>query len=194
MRYESVDDVRLRLHRSVVAFKGNPVHVDEVIDKNTVQVSNLLNGETQVARVSDLDLGPSSIPLGYVHAYGELFLTMRKPCRRYKQGLTQENFHVKRVLLGNNKDAKPVRGLNPTSRSVARTMKGDFADIGDAFQSVRKGEKKIVAFNREWAIAEQEGDLCLVYRGEVVGFAGATSVKLNPERAYLKESLELCLK
>lgn len=190
MFYESADDVRLRLHRSIVAYKGTPVMVDEVLGKSAVSITEILTGNEHKVMVKDLDLSPSSLPLGYVSVEGKVYLTSRKPCRKYKQGLTQENFHAREVFgdkMGRNM-------LSVTNRAVARTMTGQFADIGTAFTRVRKGESKIVPFSREWAVADHEEELCILYRGEVVGFVGDTFVRLNPERAYLKESLELCLK
>ena len=192
MKYESVDDVKLRLHRSVVGYKGHPVHVDEVAGINDVIVTNLVSGGSERAKVSDLDLDPSHLPLGYVMADDRVFLTSRKPCRKYKQGLTNENFHAKEVLQEREREGR--LNLSVTSRYVAKTMMGEFPDIGTAFQLVRTGQKRIVPFNREWAVADTEGDICVVYRGEVVGYAGNTSVLLLPERAYLKESFELCIK
>jgi hypothetical protein len=190
--YESTDDVRLRLQRSIVAYKGAPVHVDEALSKTVVQVTSILTGDTFKALVKDLDLRPSSLPLGYVTVEDKVYLTSRKPCRKYKQGLTQENFHYREVL--GKAGLAPRGGLSVTNRAVARTMTGVFADIGEAFSDVRKGVKKVVPFSREWAVADCEDELCLMYRGEVVGYAGDVSVRLLPERYYLKESLELCLK
>lgn len=194
MRYESAEDVKLRLHRSIVGLKGQPVHVDEVLSRTMVQVSYILTGDTERVEVKDLDLSPRSLPLGYVSVDDRVFLTSRKPCRRYKQGLTMENFHVKEVLTKPaGRIARPRPDLSPTNRAVARTMVGQFCDVGSAFQLVRTGTSRIVPFNREWAVADSDGELCVLYRGETVGYVTASSVKLLPERAYLKESLELCL-
>lgn len=84
--------------------------------------------------------------------------------------------------------------MSPFSKSVAKTIVGDFPDIGEAFQAVRSGASKIVPFHREWAVADKEDELCLMYRGDVVGYVGDQSVKLMPERFYLQEVLALCLK
>lgn len=199
MKYESEQDVALRLRHSVVMYEHRPVLVSEVISKDTVQVTDIISGEEDNVRVTHLDLQPSSAKLGYVVAgNGTVFVAMRKPCRRYKQGLTQENL-VSRLALNEPRiDPRGVpraaRGLAFNCRQIGETILGHFDDIGDAFAKVRAGVEKIVPFHRDWAIADHEDELSLVYRGEVVGYVGNSSVKLLPERFYLKECLELCLK
>lgn len=194
MRYESADDVRLRLHRTVVAHNGKPVMVDEVLGINEVAITYLDTGKNARVPVDTLDLDPSHLPLGYVTAEdGKVYLTSRKPCRKYKQGLNNENFHCREVLGKAGLGApRPRLAISPSSQSVVKTMMGKFEDIGTAFQSVRKGKSKLIPFSREWAVGDN-GDLCVIYRGEVVGYVTDTAVRLLPERAYLKESLQLCL-
>lgn len=193
MRYESTRDVELRLRHSVVMYQGRPVMVMNVEDVNSVIVEDILEGEAKRVKVSDLDLQPSSAPLGYVLAGDNVFMAMRKPVRKFKQGLTQENMIVRPVSFKRRDEPLRGRGVHFGSREVAKTMIGDFPDIGKAFQDVRSGRMSIVPFSRDWAVADVEDDLSIVFRGEVVGYATDNSVKLLPERFYLKESLELCL-
>ena len=80
--------------------------------------------------------------------------------------------------------------INPTSKALAHTIMGIFPSVGEAFQSVRTGKYKVCPFSREWAVASFKDDLCIVYRGEIVGYVGDDFIKLLPERFYLKESLE----
>lgn len=193
MRYESTRDVELRLRHSVVMYQGRPVMVMNVEDINSVIVEDILEGEAKRVKVSDLDLQPASAPLGYVLAGDNVFMAMRKPVRKFKQGLTQENMIVRPVSFKRRDEPLRGRGVHFGSKEVAKTMIGDFPDIGKAFQDVRSGRMSIVPFSRDWAVADVEDDLSIVFRGEVVGYATDNSVKLLPERFYLKESLEICL-
>lgn len=193
MRYESTRDVELRLRHSVVMYQGRPVMVMNIEDVNSVIVEDILEGEAKRVKVSDLDLQPASAPLGYVLSGENVFMAMRKPVRKFKQGLTQENMIVRPVSFGRRVEALRGRGVHFGSKEVAKTMIGDFPDIGKAFQDVRSGRMSIVPFSRDWAVADVEDDLSIVFRGEVVGYATDNSVKLLPERFYLKESLEICL-
>lgn len=206
MNYESQDDVRLRLGGSVVGYQGHPVKVEEVVDRQRVLVTDLVTGNTNTVKWQDLNLEPSALPLGYVQMDDDtLALVTRRPCRRYKQGLTSENIHAVRVLgrrLGRAELEVPMgpaggRGniaISPTQRQLVNTMMGKFTEIGTAFQKVRNEDARVQAFSKDWAVGREDGDLCIIYRGEVVGFATDNSIRLKPERSYLKESLELCLK
>lgn len=185
MYYESANDVQLRLRHSVVRFGGQPVVVEEVGGKEMVGITNILTGERLTANVSKLDLTP--VPLGYMLHGKSLYYVMRKPTRKYKQGLCGENVMFKLV----SGDEVPV---SYCGKSIGKTIAGDYPSIEEAFNLVRKGKAKAIPFSREWAVAEREDELCILYRGETVGFVGDTFVSILPERAYLKESLELCLK
>lgn len=219
MKYESADDVRLRLSGTVVAYQGKPVQVGDVVDKNSVSIQYLQGGNTAVVKWADLDLEPSSLPLGYVQVDDNtLVLCSRRPTRRYKQGLTMENLHAMRVLKpqrgrrGGREEHAPMaepaprratvrhpaggRGdypMSPTSDALVKTMMGRFTEVSTAFQKVRTGRAEVQAFSKDWAVGKDDGEMCLVFRGEVVGFVTDTTVRLKPERGYLKESLQLCL-
>lgn len=211
MRYESERDVKLRLENSVVMWERRPVIVTAAESLEMVIVQDILTERNSRVRLEALDLSPASAPLGYtVSDTGRVLFAMRKPSRRFKQGLTQENFFAFNALekpsdrefaemfaaAGRAPRAARMVGdaIHPFSKSIARTIMGQFPDIGEAFQSVRKGQKNIVPFHREWAVGEKHDDLCLFYRGDVVGYVGDGSVKLLPEKFYLKECLELCLR
>lgn len=191
MRYESEADVKTRLYHTVVIHKQRPCLVVGVEDKNTVVVSDLETDKHSKALVADLDLDPSHAPLGYVIDGEDVYMAMRKPVRRYKQGLNNENLVLKNVL--DEPPARRMGRLNFASKAIGKTMLGQFPDVGEAFQKVRKQEARIVPFHRDWAVGVHEGEACLVFRGEVVGYVLDESVKLLPERFYLRESLEVAL-
>lgn len=197
MRYETERDVDMRLRNSVVMWENRPVVVQSVDNKDVVIVQDILTERASRVRVEALDLSPSSARLGYVIAEnGTVYFAMRKPTRKFKQGLTPENFTAFNALeKPANKSILEMRtDLHPFTKGVAKTIMGAFPEIGDAFQQVRKGQKRIVPFSREWAIADKEDELCLLYRGDIVGYVGKDSVSLLPDKFFLKESLELCLK
>lgn len=191
MRYESEQDVKTRLGNSVVMHNGRPVYVIGTESKEVVIVQDLETEKHSKVKVAALDLDPSHAPLGYVtDDYGDVYVAMRKPARRYKQGLTGENLVLKSVLKD---DGARRRMIHFASKNIGRTMLGKFEDVGDAFQKTRSGEVKVSPFHRDWAVGVDEGELALLFRGNVVGFVLDTSVKLLPECFYLKESLEVAL-
>ncbi len=190
MRYESEQDVKTRLQHSVVMYKKRPMLVIGVEDKNTLVVQDLLTERAETAPIGEVDLDPSHAPLGYIMEGEDVYLAMRKPVRRYKQGLNQENLLVKPVLKA---EGRRMGRINFHSKSIGRAMLGQYPSVEDAFQSARNRTSELVPFSRDWAVGTHDEELSLVFRGEVVGFVLDESVKLLPERFYLKESLEVAL-
>lgn len=202
MRYESDKDIELRLNGSVVMYEKRPVLVQGVMGKGVVRITDIISDQNKDVKVSSLDLSPSSMPLGYVLSEGKLFFAQRRPVRKFKQGLTRDNMFVFDALeKPNDKEMLAIiRGggmrpnIHPASATFARAILGEYPDVGTAFSTVRAGKAKALPFSREWAVADKDDELCLLFRGDVVGYVGANSVKLNREHFYLKEALELCLK
>lgn len=180
MRYESIADVKLRLSNSLVRVKDRPVIVMDAHPGGVVSVRDVEDIVLNV-KVKDLELTP--VPLGFVNQDGQLLYVMRKPTRRYKQGLTRENIHAIDVFTG-----KEV-GLNLHSVALSDTIRGVYPSVGDCFTAVREGAQKALAFSREWAVALMKDELSILHKGVVVGYVGDKSVMLNPEKYFLKESL-----
>lgn len=180
MLYESANDINQRLTGSVVRYKGEPVLVGEVVGaKGHVSITHLYTDENERVLYTDLDLTP--VPLGNTFVNGNVAFIQRKPARKWKQGLSNDNMNVKSFV--------PVRGLRNTSDAVIRTIKGEYPSIEDAFQKVRSGEYQGCPFSREWAVVMYDGDLSIVHRGEIVGYVTDKTIKLMPEKYYLQESL-----
>lgn len=180
MRYESEADVKLRLGSSLVRKGETPVYIKGVESINKVIVYDPIKRETDFAKVSDLNLTP--VPLGYVERDGEVLYVTRKPTRKYKQGLTQENMVAKDVLSGR------LVALRIDDRGLSKAILGQYPSIEQSFQQCRDGAD-IVPFSREWAVANYKGELCVMHKGSVVGYVGDDNVMLSPDKYFLKESL-----
>lgn len=182
MRYETVADVKLRLNASVVRVKERPVLVLDANDNGTVSVYVIDTGDRIYVKVKDLELKP--VPLGYVNSReAGLIYCMRKPTRRYKQGLTNENLVATDVYSG-----QEIR-INLKSEELSYTIQGKFPSIEECFTKVREGVTKALAFTREWAVAHIKDELSILYKGSVVGYVGDNAIMLNPDKYFLKESL-----
>lgn len=180
MRYETQEDVNLRLNKSLVRKGDVPVYVQAVEDRETVVVHNCFTGRKEKLSVAELNLTP--VPLGYFITDDEVCYASRKPTRRYKQGLTNENV---RVLTAFNKRAIAV---SMNDKGLCKAIMGHYPSIEEAFQRCREGAD-IVPFSREWAVANYKDELCVMYKCEVVGYVGDNNVMLLPEKYFLKESL-----
>lgn len=191
MRYETEGDVKARLYNTVVMYKKRPVLITGVEDAETVVVQDLLTERHSEVPLKDVDLEPSHAPLGYVMHGEDVYLAMRKPSRKFKQGLTGENLIVRAVLQKGPQRAQRVR-FNYASKAIGRAILGEYPSIEDAFQKARQGAST-VPYHRDWAVGTHDDELSLIFRGEIVGYVLDNSVKLLPERFYLKESLEVSL-
>lgn len=180
MRYESEADVKLRLGNSLVRKGATPVYIKGVESINKVIVYDPIKRETDYAKVSDLNLTP--VPLGYVESAGDVLYVTRKPTRKYKQGLTQENMVAKDVLSGR------LVALRIDDKGLSKAILGQYPSIEEAFQQCREGSG-IVPFSREWAVANYKEELCVMHKGGVVGYVGDDNIMLSPDKYFLKESL-----
>lgn len=180
MRYESENDINLRLKGSLVRKGNEPVLVEDAIGNNKVAVYNCFTGNKEKVGIEDLDLTP--VPLGFVLTKNGLSYVSRKPTRKYKQGLTQENMRSVDVLEG------VENRVRLHDESMINAIMGVYPSVEEAFQRCRNGEK-VVPFSRHWAVANHKDELCVFHKTEVVGYVGDNSVVLSPDKYYLKESL-----
>lgn len=180
MKYENGADVKMRLEGSVVRYKGQPVYVIST-SGDKCKILLLDTDEETLVLYTSLDLSP--VPLGFVCTGKAMAYVERRPVRRFKQGLTKDNMFVK--------DAPwPVARISNTDKCLANTISGKYPSIEEAFQDVREGKRIAVPFSREWGVAKYDGDLCIVHRGDIVGYVTDNVVRLLPEKHFLKESLE----
>jgi hypothetical protein len=156
----------------------------------------IMTGNHHKVKISDLNLVPVS--LGFVNVKGDVGYVSRKPIRREKQGLSRDSLCIKSRPLNGKDEGNPFalrmgrqNNIALDGEPLAKTILGTFPNLVEAVTSVRTGKTKASAFSRNWAIGKDDVDLCLLYRGDVVGFVGDTSVKLLPEFSFLKESLEM---
>lgn len=179
MLYESAADISQRLSGSVVRYKGEPVYINEAMGLKYVLITHLETDENENVLYTTLDLTP--VPLGNVFVDGNVAYVQRKPARKWKQGLSNDNMNVKSF--------QPVRVLRNISKPVIKAIKGEYPSVEGAFQKVRNGEYMGCPFSREWAVIMHDGDLSIVHRGEIVGYVTDKTIRLLPEKHYLQESL-----
>ncbi len=96
LRYDSAEDVKMRLDGTYLMYKGEIVRVNwynnlKVYVTGISSTSNI-PPET-IIHSSNVDLDISSLPLGYLVYEGNAYPTMarRAPLRKYKQGICSSN-------------------------------------------------------------------------------------------------------
>lgn len=129
--------------------------------------------------LDDLNLEP--VPLGYVNNSGYAIYLQRIPVRRGpgNQGLTQAN-------CGSSGE----RLWRFPAKSLRQCILGEYPTFAKAVEEAkvprRNGSRKLIAFNRHWAISQDE----LYYKNTLlVGNIVKGKPILNPKFNYLKEYL-----
>lgn len=154
--YQSLGDAQQRLKNTVVMFKCQPVFIQEVLSLREMMVRDIMTGKDEVVGWSPSDF--TRPVLGYINLEGRAYYVSRKPCRRVRQGLCQEN-------IGTHRGGLTSQLLR--SKPFARMLIGDYPSFKSAVtntiveQSVRE-----VAFSRDFAV-DHEGDL--MYSGSPCG-------------------------
>lgn len=177
-----------RLRDSIVSIKktGVPVKVHAVNVKFALVTKLSKFAEMEEIKLHDLSMEP--VKLGYVNLPRTCQYTYRIPVRKYRQGLSRENFGV-----GENRFAK---GINYDSPRVAKTIMGDFPTLLECVESLMNRETEQIAFHRFWAIRRSKQPFALYYKGQEVGKlevnvkTGISNATLRPKYNYLMEEWE----
>lgn len=190
MRYETANDANSRLANTLVSLKtGEPFYIMGCETATSAVGKNLVTKKKETRSLDEVNLVP--VKLGYVFTGETVAYVMRKPTRKYQQGLNRHNIVVSTLKKDEGEGRpRPRYEFDLAGQEICQTILGKYPDVGTAFQKVRSGEKEAMAFSREWAVGTDGVDIIVYHKASVVGFVTNTSVKLLPEYAFLKESLE----
>lgn len=154
LRYDNVNDVKMRLHGSVIHYRGVPVQVISLNDELGVQLASPTNPEYDgiIVHSSDVELDVSSVHVGWVNhqKVGPLYL-MRAPWRQQKQGLSFRTLIAFYPGKG-SMEAGSVIGTGTGYVLICKALAGQYKKLEDCVSSTNGG-----AFSKEWAIAKPEG-------------------------------------
>lgn len=140
LRYETNQDVRMRLHKSICMYGNTPVFVQAIDELTTkVSLSDLKTGRTVVKSIdaSDPDLKIESLPLGYAQYGSNAAFVFRVPLRQQKQGVSQENT---RFLIEDwNARERVNNGFGVSSEGLYDTIMNVFPSFEDSLKKVNTG-------------------------------------------------------
>jgi hypothetical protein len=88
--YDNIRDTQFRLQNTVVFYKSKYCYVSACAETPKGEMQLILNDNTAV-ELSDPNLKIRSIPTGYASVGGRIIYISRNPCRRYRQGLRDDN-------------------------------------------------------------------------------------------------------
>lgn len=171
MKYDTWEDVRLRLNRTICLYRGHPYYVyNEGIDPPSRDVFLRELGENQfINRKKDMrvphddpDFDPRSPELGYCFFNGEALYLSRVPDRRQRQGLSVESLRVE------------PRNVGPGTVFLTKAMEdcilGRHKTLHEALDLIDSGDNS-VPIHRHFAVGRIQNNhmLGLFYRCRLIG-------------------------
>lgn len=201
LKYENIEDARMRLRGTVVLYEGEPFYVRDVQRPQTKEdgilrvIGNLLplsgkemfeeRGEMKKF-ISSKNFDIGAFRMGYVNSPAGAFYCTRLPSRQQKQGLSGDTFQAV-----TNKGAKVPFTTFTTTKEVVNMVKNDYPSFAVAQKAL--GKVPAVAFSRDFCLEKDEilEELQhLFHKGTKVGAILGGNLVLGKKFACLKESLE----
>lgn len=203
IKYESIEDARMRLRGTVVLYSGEPFYVRDVQRAQSKEdgifrvIGSLLpvTGREEMAPaegtemkkfISSKNFDIAAFRMGYVNSPKGAFYCTRLPNRQQKQGLSAETFSGK----DNKGRAIPFTNFTAT-KEVLNMVKNDYPSFAVAQKALTK--VPAVAFSRDFCLERDEilEEMHRVYhKGIQVGAVLDGKLVLGKKFACLKESLE----
>lgn len=176
----------MRLSRSILRYKGHPILLGDVRDNYSCSFTYLMTGrESTIKDVRDCpEVSFEPVPLGFCQVGGYARYLMRKPRRRYKQGLNEESLYAEGPQL-------PSLSNEEFRKSLGRAIRGRHMSITDAIAAVEKETFVSAPFHRDWAVYKEGDDLFVLYRYYgAVGKIVDGNVVINSNYQYLQETYD----
>lgn len=164
------NDIVQQYHRTLVLYKGEPVHVVAVgEDKPTkVRVLDLLSQRSSTVDFNLVDFTPPAIRIGNVNMEGGVFHVSRKPVRKMQVGINSNNTMTSAI-----EEAMYPNGAMNGAQAVARfnsvelgqAIKGIYPSFEECLEYVKQF-KGTMAWDRQFSISATRH---VFYRTKTVG-------------------------
>lgn len=204
MLYQNAREANDRLKGCMIFYQGRPHIVQQATDNRrgppvTLHLSPCFRGDWDGLYIQvpldSRDLNYTSMKLGYVNDGREAVYLMRRPVRRYRQGINGENltsslYRFNPEVIYHTFAANRLSNL---SREVAANLSGVYPAYEAAVEAVIEGDAWSRAFTRELAVeGDRLGFLTLCYKGERVAakFREDANFRLPKRYHFLAETLE----
>lgn len=212
IKYENVEDAKMRLRQTVVLYKDEPVYITDIIrgegkddvlrvlftdlPTDTLEVRNPFRNDPKVRDdpgpkperkyISSKYFDIAPFRMGYVNDKKGAFYCSRMPGRNQKQGLSGDNFK------GRDNFGRVVGWAEFLACKNIKEMVGNIYPTFE--QAVKALDKSpAVAFHRDFCLVKDEvvpALIWLYYKGNKVGMINKGETTLGPKFNCLKESLQ----
>jgi hypothetical protein len=203
IKYETVDDARMRLKNTVVLYKGVPHLIRDINRGEGDDIFRVLSvplpvkidglgrvvvpeGEEQRKFISSKHFDIAPFKVGYVNVKTGAFYVTRLPNRIQKQGFCSENFKATDVKGSQISFTKLI-----SYPEFVDTVNGVFPTFQQALKALDK--TSLIAFSRDFAVSRDlilPDRMCHIHhKGSRVGIKLDGVVVLGKNFLCLKESL-----
>lgn len=200
-KYETLEEIKMRLESSVVLYDGAPVYITRVAapeadDKK--EISRVFFRELPYepdgrdirkflsSRKFDLNI-PN---LGYINHRGRALYLTRAPVRQYSQGLCNKNTTV--MELGGRRSEWSFNDII-RGDGLANLLKGSYPSFKEAGEILNE-KTQSVAISKSFAVnIDNDLDVLMMsYKGTKCGlaFKGERAIRLSPKFHFLKNEAE----
>lgn len=171
LRYDSQNDVRMRLNGTIVRWRTEPIIVSDYGEDLLLKGKRLSNGRTlpDLIHSSDEDLDISSPPLGYLNYNGRAYYVQRIPIRKQLQGFHPD---VATIFSESASDTPENTYSLIKSKHMADTIKNIYPNGYESLQALLKSKNVLsIAFHRRWALVKDElGIIKLRHNIQTIGW------------------------
>ncbi len=190
----SVADLQQMFDGTLSIHKNKPYYIHKVNNGFIARCTNLITQREELLPIHEENFGAPTQRLGYVNVHGNVVYCLRTPIRRYKAGLSNENFvvksfHGKYDTSGAHAKAH-VSGM--MSIELADCVLGKYPTVPEAYKRIREGGVFAVAFDRQFAMTRENE---VFYKGKRVGEyknnpKGIQDITFDAEFTYLNTLLD----
>lgn len=181
-RYDTPEDLKMRLDHSLVLYKGQPYFINT--SKLEIYLLDISQGN-KLGPISpdDPDLDLSSPELGYCLTGPYAHYIARYPFRRQKQGLDVGN-----LLDIREESLAPVRRveLNVEWSAVVQAIKGEYKTLPEIWTMFARGDFISIPFHRKFALVRTRDTnvFQVSYAGTRIGLLTRSDNTLVISKAY----------
>lgn len=166
----TVEDLQQMFDKSLCIFKNKPYYITRVGEGNTLAL-NLLTQREELIAIDQTNCSAPTQRLGYVNVHGGVVYCSRIPVRRYKVGLSKENFvanHAAFCEYEHGTMAAVAQVSNLRGIELADCLMGRYPSLESAVERLKQGFVSAVAFDRQFAVCRQ---MQVYYKNNRVGKA-----------------------
>ena len=183
-------DIKQQYYRNIVLYKGKVVLVTNCYD-DKVEILYLITQKKDIVLFNRQDFKANTGRLGNINYSGFVFNVERVPSRVMQIGYSRQNLSFQ-MLQVKRRDGDYMDAFDDLSRlsckELAYTIEGKYPTFSKGLNIVKKDNKKIMAFDRQFAVDGEGNIYYKIYRVGNVSLDADTeeAISFISGKKYLK--------